>query len=373
MTIAKFIRANSEKILAKWEVFARTLGAVTENMSSTDLRDHAKQILEFVAADIDDVRQDLHGDSQRSPAALADSKDSASYIHGRLRYASGFTQLQLIAEYRALRASVLRLWEQDSESISRDSLHDVIRFNEAIDESISEAAMAFSEKVNETRDLFLAILGHDLRSPLAATSTAGTYLSTPGVFNEQVRQIGGRVKRSAVTMSGMVDDLLALARTQLGDGIAIERETCDLLQMCEWAIEDARSAHPRALYELSAIGDLAGSFDRPRLQQLLTNLANNAAQYGSPGLPILISVSGEVERIVFMVRNQGPTIPKDALPKLFSSLVQLPEQNGDERPRSSLGLGLFIAKQIAVAHGGSIDVTSDEVNGTVFSVIIPRT
>lgn len=371
MHISDFIIRDMERILVEWEAFATTFGAAADKMSSLELRDHAKQILEFVAQDIRRVETAAQTEA-KSHGNSAQSAGSASTIHGRLRYASGFTLLQLIAEYRALRASVIKLWQQDGGIISADNARDIVRFNEAIDQSLADAAVAYADKVNETRDIFLAILGHDLRSPLAATATAGMYLSQVGGFEERVQQIGVRVKRSAATMNAMVNDLLGLARTQLGDGIPIQRRHCDLLEMGQWAIEDANAANPRAQFKLNAIGELMGNFDQARLQQLLTNLANNAAQYGEPGKPILVDILGETDRALIKVRNQGAAIPKELLPKLFSSLVQLPQQEGNDRPRGSLGLGLFIAKQIAVAHGGDIDVVSDESNGTVFTAEIPR-
>lgn len=362
-----------EQILLEWETFAATFGAVTDKMSSRELRDHAKQILQFVAEDVQSV--ETAGQKQRKSqglTVLANSDESASSIHGRLRYSSGFTLLQLIAEYRALRASVLKLWQQDCAEISAQSTRDTMRFNEAIDQSLTESAVAYSDKLNETRDTFIAILGHDLRSPLAAVSTAGTYLSQRSAFDEEVQQMGVRVKRSAETMNGIVNDLLALARTQLGDGIPIERKHCDLLEMCQWAIEDANAAHPRAQFELTATGDLIGSFDQARLQQLLTNLAKNAAQHGMPDKPISIKIIGEENRVVLKIHNQGVSIPQDLLPTLFDSLVQHPAQGGKLRQRDSLGLGLFIAKQIAIAHGGSINASSDDIAGTVFTADVPR-
>lgn len=373
MDMSRFIIREMEQILIEWESFAQTFGAVADKMSSHELRDHAKQILEFVADDIQTAETDkqTHEKSQGISSQPACEK-SASSIHGRLRYASGFTLLQLIAEYRALRASVLKLWQRDCAETSVDGTQEIMRFNEAIDQSLAEAAVAYSDKVSETRDVFLAILGHDLRGPLATTAMAGAYLTRAGVFDDQIQQIGSRVKRSAATMNNMVNDLLGLARTQLDDGIPIKRQECDLLEMCQWAIEDANAAYPRTRFELNTSGDLMGSFDRERLQQLLTNLASNAAQYGTPGEPIIINIVGEQNRVLLKVRNQGAAIPPDALLTLFSSLVQLPEQNGNVRPRASLGLGLFIAKQIAVAHGGDIDVCSDEAAGTVFTVDVPR-
>ena len=373
MTLPEFITTHTEQILVEWEAFARTFGAASDKMSSLELRDHAKQILEFVARDIPRKQSAAQTDAKSHGLAPASaSNESASEIHGRLRYASGFTLLQLIAEYRALRASVLKLWNEHDAAALSENPEDIMRFNEAIDQSLADAAVAYSDKLNETRDMFLAILGHDLRSPLAAVATAGAYLTRTDTCEGRVHQVGARVQRSAATMNGMINDLLALARTQLGEGIPIHRQDCDLHEMCQWAIEDAHAAHPRVRFDLQAMGDLKGAFDRPRLQQVLTNLAINAAQYGRPKTPVRVRVVGEADRIIFTVQNQGPAIAKDNLHRLFTSLVQLPESASDTRPSSSLGLGLYIARQIVEAHGGTISVQSEESTGTVFTVEIPR-
>ncbi|MGK5058972.1 ATP-binding protein [Janthinobacterium sp. LB2P49] len=373
MKISNFITDNMEQILVEWEEFATTFGAVADKMSPRELRDHARQILQFIAKDIQKIESQEEAKAKSQGLNVVSTKqESASEIHGRLRYASGFTLRQLIAEYRALRASVLELWGKVLVEVSAESAQDVMRFNAAIDQSLAEAAVAYSDKVNQTRDIFLAILGHDLRGPLAITSLAGTFLSREGIFDEQVQRMGQRVGRSAATMSVMVNDLLTFARMQLGDGIPIERSMCDVREIIQSAIEEANAAHPCSVFELHVHGSLTGSFDKPRLQQLLANLANNAAQYGTPSKSIIVEIVGEKDSILFKVRNEGPRIPENVLPTLFDALVQLPEQLGNERPRSSLGLGLFIAKQIAVAHGGDITVTSDDVSGTVFFVNIPR-
>jgi signal transduction histidine kinase len=373
MKIANFILSHMEQILTEWEAFAATFGAAAEKMSSLELRDHAKQILESVAQEMEKAESPAQREAKsHGLGPRTDQDDSASAAHGKLRFECGFTLLQLIAEYRALRASVLKLWGQNNHSLPPDTAEQMLRFNEAIDQSIADAAVAYSDKINEIRDIFLAILGHDLRSPLAATSTAGSYLTRAGAFDDRVQQIGVRIKRSAATMTGMVNDLLGLAKTQLGDGIPIKRRECDLLEMCHWAIEDASAAHPRAIFDLRASGELMGLFDQARLQQLLTNLANNAAQYGAVGKPITIEIEGYETQVLLKVQNQGAVIPDELLPKLFDSLVLLPEQQDHSRPASSLGLGLFIAKQIAVAHGGTIDVVSNDNVGTVFTVEIPR-
>lgn len=373
MNISNFITTNMEQILVEWEAFAATFGAVADKMSPKELRDHARQILQFIAKDIQ-VIESQEKTKAKSQGLINNSlkEESASETHGRLRYVSGFTLLQLIAEYRALRASVLALWGQEFFEVTLKSQQDITRFNEAVDQSLAEAAVAYSDKVNQTRDIFLAILGHDLRSPLAVTSMAGAFLSREGIFDEQVRRMGQRIGRSAATMNVMVNDLLAFARTQLGDGIPIERSLCNAREIARNAIEEASAAHPSSMFELQSTGELSGHFDQPRLQQLLANLANNAAQYGTPGKSIIFKVSGEKDKVIFTVHNAGSKIPTDALPTLFDALVQLSDESENERPRSSLGLGLYIAKQIAVAHDGNITVKSDDALGTTFLVEIPR-
>ncbi len=372
MDISAFITRNMDAILIEWEAFAATFGAVADKMSSKELRDHAKQILEYIALDIrlhesvEETEQKSKGLSEREADA-----ESASSIHGRLRHASGFSLLQLIAEYRALRASVLQLWGEQSVDANQVTTKDMMRFNEAIDQSLAEAAVAYSDKANQTRDTFLAVLGHDLRSPLAATAMAGSFLTRAGVGDDQTQQIGMRVKRSAATMNGMVNDLLELARTQLGDGIPIVRANCDILEVCQWSIEDASAAHPQSQFVLESSGELIGSFDHPRLQQVFTNLLNNAAQYGARNEPVIIRATGRQDTICIEVINQGPPIAPDALPTLFSSFVQLSQQPDDARPRTSLGLGLYIAREICSAHNGTLNVRSDD-SGTVFTSCIPR-
>lgn len=372
MDISAFITNNMDAILVEWEAFASTFGAVADKMSSKELRDHARQILEYIALDIrlhesaEETEQKSKGLSEREADA-----ESASSIHGRLRHASGFSLLQLIAEYRALRASVLQLWGAQSCEASHVTTKDMMRFNESIDQSLAEAAVAYSDKANQTRDTFLAVLGHDLRSPLAATAMAGTLLARDGVGDSQTRQIGMRVKRSAATMNCMVNDLLELARTQLGDGIPIERHHGDLLEVCQWAVDDASGAHPQSQFVLESAGDLTGSFDHPRLQQVFTNLLNNAAQYGARNVPVVINATGHVDRICIAVTNLGPAIPHESLATLFSSFVQLSPHADDMRPRTSLGLGLYIAREICSAHDGTLTVHSDD-SGTVFSACIPR-
>lgn len=372
MRLSQFITKHMEAILAEWDAFARTLGPAAKDMSALALRDHAKPILLAIAADMaqpESPREQLEKSQGRQPM----EENSAAGTHGTLRHVSGFSLLQLTAEYRALRATVLRLWLPKVEDFDEDTCGDMVRFNETIDQALAESVLTYSEQGARTRDTFLAILGHDLRTPLATVTLAGDVLSRNQGDDGSVVEIGQRLRRSAASMTTMVNDLLEYARTQLGGMIPILPVAQAMGPACIAAIEAAEAAHPECDFEFSSAGELTCNFDQERLQQVFSNLLNNAAQYSAEYQPVRLHASGETDAVVVQVRNLGSVIPPQALASIFDPLVQLAVDPADRgRPSSSMGLGLFIAREITLAHGGSIEVDSSVDNGTVFTVRIPR-
>lgn len=375
MKLSLFITDNMEEILADWESFARTLLPAAASMSGEALRDHGKQILQEIALDIEtEESAKQQRDKSKGLAPDADNPDSAAGVHGTIRHETGFTLLQVIAEYRAMRASVLKLWLPHIADVTETTSRDMIRFNEAIDQALAESAVTFTDQSIRIRDTFLAILGHDLRSPLATMTLAGDYLTRPEVGTDGTMQIGGRVKRSAATMTAMVHDLLEYARTQLGGSIPIKRHLADMEKICQAAIEDASAAHPDCMFELETSGELFDDFDRDRLQQVISNLLSNAAQYRGNEHPVTVVARGDPGAITIEVKNFGPAIPAKSLKAIFDPLVQLStEAQQQGRPSTSLGLGLFISREITAAHGGTLKVESSDDSGTVFTVRLPRT
>lgn len=373
MKLSCFIIEQMETILAEWDSFARTQCPDPAGISAAELRDHAEEILNATARDIE-TAQSSRQQSEKSKGLEARPSDavSAASIHGSQRQQIGFSMDQLIAEYRALRATVLRLWLKNISEVTDAASDDMVRFNESMDQALAESARTYAENRSRTRDTFLAILGHDLRSPLSTMALAGEYLTSPGVGTDQTQEVGARVKRSAATMTSMVNDLLEYSRTQLGSEMPIDKRPADVWDICQAAIHDASAAHPHCEFEMEVSGDTNGCFDSDRLQQLFTNLLNNAAQYRSKEHPVTIVVRGDRDEILVQVQNWGPVIPADALSAIFDPLVQLSRdgQEGD-RPSTSLGLGLFIARQVTQAHGGTITAQSSAGAGTVFSVRLP--
>lgn len=171
MRLSQFIKHNIEPILVEWEAFARTMIPPAETMSVAELRDHAHEILLAIAEDMNTAQSEHERQAKSMGHAKPPANESFTTIHGRLRQRSGFDLMQLGAEYRALRATVLRLWRPAVDPVDAGILEEVMRFNEGIDQALAEALASYSQFVAHSRDTFLAVLGHDLRTPLSALNS----------------------------------------------------------------------------------------------------------------------------------------------------------------------------------------------------------
>lgn len=374
LSLSAFIRSHMTEILAEWTAFAKKIAPLSAAMSELALTDHAEAMLVAIATDIE-THQSKEQQYEKSQGDEEDpgEKESAAAIHGRLRQASNFSLLQLSSEFRALRATVLRLWLPHVQQMSETTIDEMVRLNESIDQALSESIVTFSARSDRTRDLFLAVLGHDLRAPLATVSLAADLLMRAQLPPDQAFPLGQKVKRSAMLMSTMVTDLLGFTRLQMGAGMPTTRLMIDALEVCKAAMADARAMYPGSSIVFHSSGNLMGVFDAVRLHQLVTNLLINAAQHSAKECDVTLAATGDEDAITIKVSNFGAVIPKESLQTIFQPLVQLePEMEEDARPQTSLGLGLFIAHETSAAHGGKITVTSDLEEGTVFSVSFPR-
>ena len=370
MRLADFIVQEMEAILAAWEAFAATLLPASAEMESVELREEAERMLHAVAADL---RTPQTREAQRKksldqgPTPIGTS-ESAARTHGFLRARAGFTVNQVAAEYRALRASVLRLWMDDCAPQAPD-LGDLIRFNEAIDQALAESVTSFNMQIEQNRNLLLGMLGHDMRSPLQAIQATSSYLAALNA-GEAVSQAAGRLIRSGARMQGLLDDLTEFNRTKLGLGINVSPTQIDLADVLAEELDELRAIHPERQIESHVTGDLRGIWDRQRLQQLLGNLVLNAIKYGAQDTPVRVAMTGDATHVRIDVSNCGAAIQPATLARIFNPLERgQSHQNQDES--GSLGLGLYIAREIAKAHHGAIESRSDETE-TIFSVSLPR-
>lgn len=375
--LSVFIRENVEPILAEWEAFARTLPQA-EAMDIVALRDHASAMLRVIADDLDrpQTPQEQAEKARGELDAQAGAVITAAQQHGAGRAESGFTVAQMVAEFRALRASVMRLWRQANSDVATTDLLDLIRFNEAIDQAITESIIRFAADVGQSRERFLAILGHDLRNPLGAVITSATFMlenaAQTGDLPQPYLALAEGVARSSRRMQQMVTDLLEFARVSFGQTIPIERTVVDLEQVVRDVAAETRAANPNCEIRTKFVGDLCGQWDRDRLFQALGNLVGNAVQHGSPSTPVSITARGQADAVEIAVHNDGPPIGSERLARLFQGMNGMVASR-DGRDRRHLGLGLYIVDKIVAAHSGVIDVQSSEEQGTTFTVRLPRT
>jgi signal transduction histidine kinase len=373
-TFAQFIVQHIDAVVDEFEAFARTTGPSAEHLSSSELRDHARIVLEAVAADMSTPQSaSVQHDKAQGHANPAFSRvRETACKHARHRFEQEFTLPQMVSEYRALRACVIRRWSEQLQVVDADQLAELTRFGEAIDEGLTEAIAWYSRRLDDSRNLLIGAFAHDLRSPLGAIQMAAQWLlRTDRLQGGELRAVT-RIASSSMRMAGYVSDLLDFAQTLLGSGLPV---TCDepvyLASFCEDVIEEVRAAHPEATVVVKVLGTPEGLWDTARLSQLLSNLVTNAIIHGEADRPVTVTVAQADERAIIAIHNEGPPIASEDLPMLF----QPPLDRRPGKPRhhgsSGLGLGLYIAREITLAHGGTLDVASDAESGTTFTVRLP--
>ncbi len=367
--LSVFIVNRMEDILRQWEAFAATQLPAAASMTNLALRDHARQILEAVALDLTTF-QSSKVQAEKSKGLIhqaAGAPATAAQTHAVLRAISGFNISQLAAEYRALRASVLSLWLDENIPQNLD-LQDVIRFNEAIDQALAESIECFTSEVTKQRNLFLGIIGHDLRNPVQSMQVTAQYLQALDATPE-IAQAAQILMNGAARINALLDDLADYNRAKLGVGLSVKPTQCNLQQLFDEELEQIRILFRKRTINMDITGDTNGCWDGFRLKQVLSNLVFNAVKYGKRDTPIHIHVYGDQTTAYFDVVNEGSPIDPSTLEKIFDPLIRGTDQ--ETAQTEGLGLGLFIVREIVNAHGGQIGADSQN-SLTKFSIQLPR-
>ncbi|MDA9519816.1 histidine kinase [Bradyrhizobium sp. CCBAU 11434] len=218
-----------------------------------------------------------------------------------------------------------------------------------------QEGLATQQETAQLREQFIAVLGHDLRNPLAAISAGARILQRSGALQEQKElRVLDMINSTVTRMSDLIDDILDFARGRLGGGITLHRDAKPIEPVLEQVVDELRTASPQRLiqtdFEISEPVDC----DRARIGQLASNLIGNALTHGAPDQPVRVGARIEGDKFRLWVANSGEPIPEAAMQRLFEPFFRGEVRNS----RNGLGLGLHIASQIAQAHGGRIDVTS---------------
>jgi signal transduction histidine kinase len=371
LKLSSFIIGEMNSIVAEWEIFAAAQLPAAAQMGSLALRDHAEQILQALAKDMltGQTRDEQAAKSKGRAPRPTDAPNTAAETHALLRAESGFTINQMAAEYRALRASVLYLWTKKSEPNAVDP-QEMIRFNEAIDQAVAESVAFFSARVDNERNLLLGMLGHDMRGPLQVIQLTAKYLSNVDAGTD-VAACAARLSKSSSSLKALLDDLLDFNRTKLGLGVTISPAAVDLAEAFSAELEQLRVANAGRSIDLEINGEVKGVWDINRLNQLLGNLVVNALKYGAFSSPVKVVLNGLPGEVTFAVHNHGVRIEQSMLAQIFEPLKRGLDGQFASGADGSMGLGLYIAREIATAHGGDIAAKSGE-NETVFTVRLPR-
>ena len=368
--LSRFITEQRQAILGAWEAFIKELPAA-ERIDAAAARGHAQSMLNVIAADLETSETDEQRDLKSRghlDAARADTLTPASQ-HGLGRALGGVGVEATVAEFRALRASVIGLWMEQQKQAGPSELEDMRRFDEAIDQAIAESLAQHTREVERARDRLLAVLGHDLRTPLTAVLASSRFLLDEDHLTQAQRDLITIVEHSGHRMTQLIDDLLDVALTGLGQAIPLRRDRTDLGALVRDVGNEVGATSPTARIDVETSGVLVGEWDRTRLEQAFTNLLSNAIEHGSQGKPIRVSVSGDEENVMIAVTNEGTVIPADQIGGLFQPMKSTADDRAD---RGHLGLGLYIVDRVVDAHGGSIDVRSSEDRGTTFRITLPR-
>lgn len=333
----------------------------------------AGEILKAIANDIETAQTASQQAEKSKGHGVRTEEDSAAEIHAADRLGLGFNQAQVVSEYRALRATVLRLWIDSSPELDHSAIDQLIRFNEGIDQALSESTARFMQEIEESRDLAIAVMAHDLRNPLnAIVSSAQMIQITEGVDKGAINTLASIV-HSGMHMSKLIENLLDFTRTRFGQPLVVKRESKDLAPVCRQTVAEFVAAYPERTIRLDCGADLHGAWDATRISQMLSNLISNAIQHGDQTTPVTVEVRSESQEIVLKVHNDGPPIPQSELPTIFDPFSRGAKQDTAAVNESRhLGIGLFVARQIVEAHSGKISVTSTVQGGTTFVVRLPR-
>ena len=231
------------------------------------------------------------------------------------------------------------------------------------------AALAEKTRIQEFQERFLAILGHDLRNPLSSINMGAGILQQRSTDPATIRTLD-RMHASALRMSRMIEQILDLTRVRLARGIELTRAPMDLRDALTRVVDELRTAHPSRTIDVSA-PPLPGHWDRDRLEQVFSNLVGNALFYGDRSRPVTVQGRMAGRLVSVDVHNEGPPIPAALQATIFDPFRRGPRDKGDSKA-AGLGLGLYISNEVAIAHGGTIELRSDSAEGTTFRVNLPR-
>ena len=374
MRLSTYITTHLDEILSDWLAFVQTRAVPRPDLDIQVLRDHADEMLTAIAKDLE--RPISEGTARTESRGLDDagapSAEPAAHLHGALRAQYGFSLQQMVAEFRALRGTVLGGWLTTVDGITNESLRELIRFDGAIQQTLTASVSRYIEEQDHAKEMLLGMLSHDLKAPLSTIIAAAELVLQVEELSESGRSMVDRIGRSAGRMNRMVSDLLDFTRIRLGAGIPVTRANINLERVVRDTVDETQTAYPDKQIHLHVTGSLHARVDPGRIHQALSNLVRNAVQHGATNEPVDVTARANEKEVQIAVHNDGAPIPSEQLGRLFEPFVRTPTKGSEDHDPRHLGLGLYITKSIVEAHGGQISVDSSADSGTTITMRLPR-
>jgi signal transduction histidine kinase len=375
MKLSEFIRNNKDEIVHEWERFARTCLPAAEGMQPEELRNHAADLLAFIATDMDTPQTGSEQASKSWGHAARSDADTDAERHAILRVADGFTIEQVVGEFRALRASVLHM---GAEKPLDPHSEEITRFNECIDQLLAESVVRHAEmsaervrRESRQKDEFISALSHELRNPVGAISSAVQVLNVRGSTDPVSARAVDILTRQTGHLARLLDDILDVARISRGR-VTLKMEPVDLRGCVQDAVEGNKQLFEEMEHDISV--DMPSEpvimhIDCTRVAQVLANLINNAAKYSPPRSTLRVALQLRSDEAEIAVCDNGIGIEPHLLPHMFEAFYISDSGNHGKR---GLGIGLWLSRQLIEMQGGRITVHSDGPGtGAVFRIRLP--
>lgn len=357
--ISQHLRSRKAEIARVYETLVRAELPELDRLDHAALLDHLPEFLEGLARWV-----------EGNTAAAGAGFTALAEGHAIQRLGYGISLVTVTREYIVLRSTILN--ELMSVRSSEATGPQLVRVNEGMDEAVHEAVRRYSSRRDEVRDRFIGVLAHDLRNPLQGIVLAARRIAaaaSPGTA-DTLHRLTEIITRSAERMGRMVQDVIDLARGQIGGGIPIVLRHADMGALSREVIEEIEQAFPGRELVLEREGDLRGVWDHDRVVQALSNLVGYALERGATGVVMSAREAPDHQAVVTTVHDTGRPVPSAEVAGAFDPFLGEP---GTDSSRGGLGLGLYIARQICLAHGARAGLDSSDASGTTISIEWPRT
>lgn len=336
-------------------------------VSSQVLEDGVQHLISTFAAytETADSAAEPSSDAPGAPREKGSTLIRAGELHAAQRLRHGYDIDDVIAEYRALRRSLLSI-VLDTASPNQELLRDVVRLNDAVDQALAASSAWHSARLARSREVITASLGNDLHGPLGAMRASARYLLGRDDLDSACFDAAGRVLDGCSVIQPIIDDLLDFSRAGLAAALPMHTRQVVLSKLYESAVEDLKTAHPDADIRFTCADEVIGKWDEVRMVQMIGELVANAMTDNRRGDTVSIALApDDAGNAVLTVQNFEQAFDAESLPFMFDPVGKA--QDAGDGP----GRGLFIANEIAVAQRGSIAVDSSVAGGTTYVVTLP--